>query len=113
MQDYSLTKLVHYYEYLNQIPPASPPTKQQQTKKQQKQVKQQQKSQSSSSRSSSNPKEKSTGKVDKPRKKSSGQDKTCHNCGKPGHFVKNCFSKKKKSAVWFWCLRDHFYITSG
>ena len=94
MQDDSLTKLVHYYEYLNQIPPASP-TKQQQTKKQQKQGKQQQKSQSSS-----NPnKEKSTGKVDKSRKKSSGQDKTCHNCGKPGHFVKNCFSKKKKSAV--------------
>ena len=97
MQDYSLTKLVHYYECLNQIPPAFPATKQQQTKKpQQKQGKQQQKSQSSPS---SNPKEKSTGKVDKPRKKSSGQDKTCHNCGKPGHFVKNCFSKKKKSSV--------------
>ena len=95
MQDYSLTKLVHYYECLNQIPPAFP-TKQQPTKKQQKQGKQQQKSQSSLS---SNPKEKSTGKVDKPRKKSSGQDKTCHNCGKPGHFVKNCFSKKKKSSV--------------
>ena len=95
MQDYSLTKLVHYYECLNQIPPDFP-TKQQQTKKQQKQEKKQQKSQSPSS----NPKEKSTGKVDKlSRKKSSGQDKTCHNCGKPGHFVKNCFSKKKKSAV--------------
>ena len=91
MQDYSLTKLVHYYECLNQISPAYP-TKQQQTKKQQKQ---QQKSQSSS-----NTKEKSTSKkADKPRKKSSGQDKVCHNCGKPGHFVKNCFSKKKKSAV--------------
>ena len=93
MQDYSLTKLVHYYEYFNQIPLASP-TKQQPTKKQQKQGKQQQKS-----HSSSNPKEKSTSKVEKLRKKSSGQDKTCHNCGKPGHFVKNCFSKKKKSAV--------------
>ena len=97
MQDYSLTKLVHYYECLNQIPPVFPTKQQQQTKKQQKQEKKQQKSQSSPS---SNPKEKSTGKkVDKPRKKSSGQDKTCHNCGKPGHFVKNCFSKKKKSAV--------------
>ena len=96
MQDYSLTKLVHYYECLNQIPPDFPTKQQQQTKKQQKQEKKQQKSQSSSS----NSKEKSTGKVDKlSRKKSSGQDKTCHNCGKPGHFVKNCFSKKKKSAV--------------
>ena len=97
MQDYSLTKLVHYYECLNQIPPTFPTKQQQQTKKQQKQEKKQQKSQSSPS---SNPKEKTTGKVDKlSRKKSSGQDKTCHNCGKPGHFVKNCFSKKKKSAV--------------
>ena len=78
MQDCSLIKIVHYYEYLNHVssPQKSQQTKSQQPKKQQQKQKSQQKSQQAS-----NPKKKLPDR-DRPRKKKNGSNKTSRFLGK-------------------------------